>query len=136
MNQESLPESLTPSLEEIRDQFETWRHTRQKRGPIPDRLWEAAVGLSGNYTILQISKALRLNYTDLKHRVLAQDAHGAVKAEETAGFIEFNLAQPISLGQSVIKMEKPNGAKMKMYFTAETRLDFLQLSKSFWSHGS
>jgi hypothetical protein len=27
---------------------------------------------------------LRLNYTDLKHRVLAQDAHGAVKAEETA----------------------------------------------------
>ena len=50
MNQESLPESLTPSLEEIRDQFETWRHTRQNRAPIPDRLWEAALGLSGNYS--------------------------------------------------------------------------------------
>ena len=136
MNQESLPESLPPRLEEIRDQFETWRRTRQKRGPIPDRLWEAAVGLSGNYTILQISKALRLNYTDLKHRVLAQDAHGIVKTDKTPPFIELDFKQPNSLPQCVIKMQKPNGSKMKLYFTAETRVDLLELSKCFWRNGS
>ena len=136
MNQENLPGNLEPTLEEIQDQFETWRQTRQKRAPIPERLWEAAVGLSKDYSILQISKALRLNYTDLKHRVLAQDAHGIVKTDKTPTFIELDFKQPTSLPQYVIKMQKPNGSKMKLYFTAETRVDLLELSKCFWRDGS
>jgi hypothetical protein len=136
MNRESQPENLEPTLEEVHNQFETWRQTRQKRTPIPEGLWEAAAGLSKNYTILQISKALRLNYTDLKHRVLAQDAHGIVKAEKTPTFIELDFKQPNSLPQCVIKMQKPNGSKMKLYFTAETRVDLLELSKCFWRDGS
>ena len=136
MKQESQPENVKPALEEIHDQFETWRQTRQKRAPIPERLWEAAVGLSKHYTILQISKALRLNYTDLKHRVLAQDAHGIVKTDKAPPFIELDFKQPTSLPQYVIKMQKPNGSKMKLYFTAERRVDLLELSKCFWSNGA
>ena len=136
MNQENLPESLEPTLEEIHDQFETWRQTRQKRGPIPEPLWEAAVGLSKNHSIFEISKVLRLNYTDLKHRVLARDTHSIVKTDKTPTFIELDLQHPNSLPQCVIKMQKANGSKMKLYFTAETRVDLLQLSKCFWSNGS
>ena len=136
MNRESQPENLEPALEEVHNQFETWRQTRQKRAPIPERLWEAAVGLSKHYTILQISKALRLNYTDLKHRVLAQDAHGIAKPEKTPPFIELDLQHPNWQPQCVIKMQKPNGSKMKLYFTAERRVDLLELSKCFWSNGA
>ena len=136
MNQESQAENVKPTLEEIHDQFETWRQTRQKREPIPERLWEAAVGLSKNYSILQISKTLRLNYTDLKHRVLARDAHGIVKTDKIASFIELDLPQPNSLLHCVVKMQKANGSKMKLYFTAQRCVDLLQLSKCFWSNGS
>ena len=136
MNQESLPESLTPSLEEIRDQFETWRHTRQKRGPIPDRLWEAAVGLSGNYTILQISKALGLNYTDLKHRINAYRSTCEQSDVSTSGFIELGLSDPMRPAESMVEMADQKGATMRMYFKGEAGLDLLELGKAFWSKRS
>lgn len=70
MNHQSIP-TLRPTMEELRNQFETWRKTRQQRAPIPDALWRAAVSLSKDYSILQISKALRLNYNDLKKHTQA-----------------------------------------------------------------
>ena len=135
MNQENLP-NVRPTLEYIQNQFETWRRTREKRAPIPAPLWEAAVNLSKDYSILQISKALRLNYTDLKHRVLAQSDEEIVKVEHNLPFIELDFEQTKSPSHCVIEMEKSNGAKLKMYFTGERSLDLLELGKSFWSNGS
>ena len=135
MKQESLPDSK-PSLGDIQNQFETWRRTREKRVPIPAPLWEAAVNLSKDYTILQISKTLRLNYTDLKHRVLAQPDKEIVKAKHNLPFIELDFEQPKPPSHCAIEMEKSNGAKLKMYFTGERSLDLLELGKSFWRNGS
>ncbi len=135
MNREYLPR-VNPGLKEIQNQFETWRQTRQKRTPIPDALWQAAVSLAKNHSILEISKALRLNYTDLKHRVLAQNNEGDFQTNQNHTFIELDLQQPVSPPRCVIEMEKSNGAKMKMHFTGNTHLDFLELGKSFWSNGS
>ncbi len=135
MNQENLPDSR-PTLKDIQNQFEIWRRTREKRVPIPAPLWEAAVNLSKDYTILQISKALRLNYTDLKDRVLSQPDEEIVKVEHNLPFIELDFEQPKSPSHCVIEMEKSNGAKLKMYFTGERSLDLLELGKSFWRNGS
>ena len=125
-----------PTLEGIQKQFETWRQTREKRAPIPAPLWDAAVNLSKDYSILQISKALRLNYTDLKDRVLSQPDEEIVKVEHNLPFIELDFEQTKSSSHCVIEMEKSNGAKMKMYFTGERSLDLLELGKSFWRNGS
>jgi hypothetical protein len=46
-----------------------WRETRRSRKPIPKKLWEAAAALCDDYTINQISKALRLNHTVLKKHI-------------------------------------------------------------------
>ena len=37
MIQEPIP-SLKPTLEQVRDQFENWRKTRQKRTAVPEAL--------------------------------------------------------------------------------------------------
>ena len=66
-----VPANRSYNLEEVRDQFEHWRRSREKRSVIPDALWQAAILLFPKYSFCQISKALRLNYTDLKHRVEA-----------------------------------------------------------------
>lgn len=135
MNQENLPDSKS-TLEGIQNQFETWRQTREKRAPIPAPLWEAAVNLTKDYTILQISKALRLNYTDLKDRVLSQPDEEIVKVKHNLPFIELDFEQTKSPGHCAIEMEKSNGAKLKMYFTGERSLDLLELGKCFWRNGS
>ncbi len=63
MSQKTTPPSK-PTLEEVRKQFKTWRKSKQWGSRIPDALWEAAVNLSQEYSIHQISRALRVNYSE------------------------------------------------------------------------
>jgi hypothetical protein len=65
-------DSLTPAtdpLSQLSARMEAWRNDPKKSRRIPQELWQAAVELSKEYSINQISKALRLSYTDLKKRV-------------------------------------------------------------------
>ena len=128
--------SKNSTLEEIRDQFETWRKTREKRTTIPDVLWEAAVSLSPRYSLCQVSKALRLNYSDLKLRVQASQSFLQSSPVIDPAFIDLGLKNPISPAECTIEMEDQNGAKMRMYFKGEAGLDLLELGKVFWSKGS
>jgi hypothetical protein len=62
-------------LERVHKQFEAWRSTRtRKREPIPRRLWQAAVNLCQEYSIAQVSRELRLSYTDLKKKIPKNDS--------------------------------------------------------------
>lgn len=49
--------------------FAQWRSTHKPRGRIPEELWQAAVDLAPCYSTRRIAQALRLNYTELKHRI-------------------------------------------------------------------
>lgn len=53
-------------LEEVVRQFEHWRATRCKRGPIPDELRVLINPLTTQYTPNKIAKALRINHGQLK----------------------------------------------------------------------
>ena len=128
--------SKNSTLEEIRDQFETWRKTREKRTTIPDVLWEAAISLSPRYSLCQVSKALRLNYSDLKLRVQASQSFLQSSPVIDPAFIDLGLKNPIFPAECTIEMEDQNGAKMRMYFKGEAGLDLLELGKVFWSKGS
>ena len=128
--------SKNSTLEEIRDQFETWRKTREKRTTIPDVLWEAAISLSPRYSLCQVSKALRLNYSDLKLRVQASQSFLQSSPVIDPAFIDLGLKNPIFPAECTIEMEDQNGAKMSMYFKGEAGLDLLEFGKVFWSKGS
>ena len=128
--------SKNSTLEEIRDQFETWRKTREKRTTIPDVLWEAAVSLCPRYSLCQVSKALRLNYSDLKLRVQASQSFLQSSPVIDPAFIDLGLKNPIFPAECTIEMEDQNGTKMSMYFKGEAGLDLLELGKVFWSKGS
>ena len=53
-------------LEEVVSQFEHWRATRCKRGPIPDELRALIKPLETQYSPNKIVKALRINHGQLK----------------------------------------------------------------------
>ena len=68
MDQIGEPES-TPTLEQIREQFEAWRQGRKKRSAIPEELWQSAVNLRQDHSISKVPSTLGLNHAVLKHRV-------------------------------------------------------------------
>ncbi|MBN1932398.1 MAG: hypothetical protein JW786_12410 [Desulfobacterales bacterium] len=124
---------LSSDLEAAKNQFENWRSgKRSSREPIPQNLWETAIALSHKYSIYKVSKCLRLNFTDLKKRFDGKE-YRSVTRRQPETFIELPWEKPGVSSECIIEMEDEFGCRMKMCFRGETRLDLLELGKSFWN---
>jgi hypothetical protein len=121
-----------PSLSEVKEQFKTWRRTRKSLRPIPENLWQAAVGLTAKHSISKISKELVVDYSALKKRVPIKKKNTAAEMSP-AGFIELNLEPPAAVTECIVEMQDNLGAKMRMHIRGKTDFDLLQLAKAFWS---
>ena len=121
-----------PSLSEVKEQFKTWRRTRKSSRPIPENLWQAAVGLTAKHSISKISKELVVDYSALKKRVPIKEKNTAA-AMRPSGFIELNLEPPAAVTECIVEMQDNLGAKMRMHIRGKTDFDLLQLAKAFWS---
>ena len=136
MSENITPSAPKPTLEEVRDRFETWRKHRRSRGPIPEALWEAAVELCGDHRIFQVSSALRLSYTDLKNRVQKARARNVAMRDRGFGFVELELGTSITPSEWMVEMEAPNGGKMKLVFKGgQKHFDPIDLARAFWRQG-
>ena len=60
------------SLDDVAKEFENWRKTRNYRGRIPNRLWDAAIALTASYPASKVAEALHINYSELKRRMMPQ----------------------------------------------------------------
>jgi len=120
-----------PSLSEVKEQFKIWRRTRKSPRPIPEKLWAAAVCLTANHSISQISKELVVDYSALKKRVAIKKKDSAASMNPP-GFIEVNLEPPAAISECIVEMQDILGAKMRMHFRGKTDFDLLELAKAFW----
>jgi len=57
------------TLEEVAKHVEQWRSHKKQGERIPQGLWNEALGLVGDYGISQVSRSLRLSYTQLNKRL-------------------------------------------------------------------
>ena len=125
------------SLEVVRNQFEVWRKRRPCRGPIPEALWEAAVGLCGEHSIFEVCRVLRVNYNGLKDRVLrAGRLDPLMKPCSDIGFVKLDMGSPKSFSECWVEMEAPGGSRMRISFKGSLRdFDPVGLSQVFWRQG-
>jgi hypothetical protein len=94
------------TLKSVQKQLEVWRSGKaNKREPIPQHLWQAAAGLCKEYSIAQVSRELRLSYTDLKKRILQDNS-------STARFVEIDTTIFGSKWQ--IECERSDGSRLRM----------------------
>ena len=119
------------AISEVKEQFKTWRRTRKSPRPIPEELWAAAVSLTADHSISQISKELVLDYSVLKKRVSIKKKAIAAKMSPP-GFIELNLEPQAAVSECIVEMQDILGAKMRMHFRGKTDFDLLELAKVFW----
>ncbi|MDD5501651.1 MAG: hypothetical protein PHH57_08270 [Candidatus Omnitrophica bacterium] len=133
MTQKDFPASaISPTIEDVHNRFETWRARRKTRSRIPKSLWQAAVELCETHSANEVSRALRLNYNDLKSQIELKRAE-ALAAERPTEFVEVDLGQPLSCSECTLEMEAANGAKMKMHLRGSW--DPLQMARIFWRQG-
>jgi hypothetical protein len=94
------------TLEAVKERFEAWRSSRtDKREPIPQHLWQAAVELCSQHPTSRVSQQLRLSYTELKRRV-AQGPSSPVQ------FMEIDLGVVASRWQ--IECDRPDGGRLRV----------------------
>lgn len=135
MNEKITPRRARPTLEEVRHRFEMWRKDRRTRGPIPGDLWRAAVEQCESHSVYKVSRALRVNFTDLRSRV-EKVRERAVSAGEAIGFVELDIGARILPFDCVVEMESSNGSKMRIYFKGlQKGFDSVELSRAFWRQG-
>jgi hypothetical protein len=112
--------------------FEEWRGHRTGRA-LPAELWETAADLSARYGLSRTARALRLQYYDLKRRVLAAAAPEPASADPVAPatFVEILTAVPASPSDLLVEFEHASGAKMRIRLTAADRPVLADLSRLF-----
>jgi hypothetical protein len=121
-----------PTISQVKEQFKIWRKTRKNPRPIPEKLWAAAVSLTTQLSISQISKELVLDYSTLKKRAAIKNKDSPASMNPP-GFIEVNLEPPAAVSECRVEMQDIGGAKMRMHFRGKTDFDLLELAKAFWS---
>lgn len=125
---------VRPTLEAVGKRFKTWRKKGRARRRISDALWGAAVELCRDHSVSKVSRALRLDYYDLRNRVHKIKDAGL---GPDLRFVKLDLGAPmVAASEWRVEMEAPNGAKMAFSFKGSPRdLDPLELSRVFWSQG-
>jgi hypothetical protein len=123
-----------PTLEDVRQRFETWRRVKQPQSRIPNGLWRAAAEVCREHPVHQVSKELGLNYTELKKRVTAWGVMGVSRSEVPAGFVELDLGVQCEPVACTVELESASGAKLRMSFCGA--FDPLQWAREFWRQRS
>ena len=102
------------TLEDVREHFEHWRNTRDKRRKIPESLWDEVRMLIGHYPTGQITKALHLNSAQISAALNTRSDFNFVAAH-TEGQ---KPASPVNTvhddGTCTIEVCHRNGGRLKI----------------------
>jgi len=126
--------ALSPNLEKVRERFAIWRSRKKPGSQIPKALWQAAIESCKSDSVLHVSKALRLNYNELKERVRAAEKMDGPISENHPGSAFVEVGFMASSPEFTMELESPNGAKMKLQY--QGAIDPLALCEAFWRRGS
>lgn len=123
---------------EVRCEIEKWRRNRQKRSPMPARLWGAAAALAKAHGIYRISQALRLSYESLKSRVKSLSGDEVESRSGLSGFVEvggMSFLQPAEQGSVEVEVFGQRGERMVIRAKGCREVDVVSMVNGFWSRG-
>ena len=129
-------QTVTPKLEEVQRRFEAWRRTRRKGRRIPEALWGAATELARELGVHRVARALALDYTTLKGRVVGRVAAKAPVSSSVVepAFVEFAVEAVGCTPQSVVEYEGPCG-KLTIRLTGHSPVDIVALVEALGRAG-
>ncbi len=109
----------TLTLETVAKHFAHWRRNKNNGERIPEALWNEALGLLGTYGISQVSRTLRLSYTELGKRRERVDTRQYGQAPGEAAFVEVDqtLVDQAARREATavwMELERPDGMRLRI----------------------
>jgi hypothetical protein len=106
------------SLDEVKSHFEHWRATRiKKREIIPEHLWDKVKVLIGQYSLLDITKALRINSSQIKANLNAGSKINFVETRaDSSQLVARRPITPFHDNEQIfsIVLQRANGVVLKI----------------------
>ena len=122
--------SSIAQLTRARERFDRWRSGRKRRRErMPEKLWQQAAKLAKTYGVHRTAKALGLHHNRLKERVVGRQPSRAVEFVEVAPDVA-----PL-IGGTVVEIERPGGAKLRIGLRGGEALDVTALARGFLEAG-
>ncbi len=146
--------SIPSDMKALGQRIDQWRKTRQKRGPMPAELWDAAIVLAGKYGVHSTAVGLPVDFGGLKRRYdqSVESCNTAIEARamerpstssqepsETWQFVEIDPTQVLEMPSSPqvsIELSAPDGAAMTVRMSGGAGIDVIALTGAFWKRGS
>lgn len=134
--------SGTPDLVTARREIERWRRTRAKVSPMPEPLWETAVGLVEMHGVRGTAVGLGICYKSLRKR-LAATATRALEKTASRPFVEVRpIATPAWIADVpeasapiVLELSGVAGQRLTLRLSSAEHLkDASPLIRECWSH--
>lgn len=124
------------SLEDVKNHFRQWRAKKYRSKCIPERLWEEAVSLIGDYSVNRVSKALVVDYVKLKKKALAAGKETVAKGRREPLFVETSMeaVMPMAMAQGdhwLLTVEKSGHSKLTIHPPSFDDGRLLALIKAF-----
>lgn len=118
------------NLEAVRKRFENWRKSRGRVGPIPDKLWGAAINAARSAGVNRTASDLHLDAGKLKRLLLAADKRTSRPAR-TPRFVELITPLPAVTPECVIEFESDSGGKMRVHWKSSAAPDWTSLLRAW-----
>lgn len=122
-------------LKQVQERIEQWRSKRCKKTPVPPEIWQQATELAAELGVYQVSRALRLSYDGLRHRVNRQRLSSGTAQSVAGGFIELGGAQLLGASAPaaaiVVEVTDQRGGRLSVRISAQQSVDVVALVDRF-----
>lgn len=116
---------------ELRGRLERWRRERDSRN-MPEELWRSAALLAESEGVSAVSRALGLNYGNLKRRVRESQGRGERGPEAQPMFVELPIARAAARWGCVLEIEDGQGWRMRVRVDERAPMELAALGGALW----
>jgi len=118
---------LMTELDQVREALTAWRAASVRGQKIPDAVWRQAVRVAKRHGLNPVSKALGLDYSCLKRRLVV----GCGSENGSPAFVEVKPSAPSEDIACVIELEKGGGARMRICVKSAGSVDWCRIKEAF-----
>ena len=127
-------EELPADVKRVRAELDEWRGQRRHGQRIPEEVWGTAVRAARRHGLNRVSRALGLDYYQLKKRsgLGKEKTRGAGGGEQV--FVELAGVTPEASDPNaacVVELEKGNGVRMRICVRDAATVDWSRMKEAF-----
>ena len=129
---ESSPQQsadVPAAMKKVHRQLEQWRSRRAGRERIPASLWAAAGALARQHGVNQVSRALHLEFNQLKR--VAEGSGRSGRKRTGPAFVELVAPQSAAGQECMLEVESSRG-RLRIELKGMTVAELADISRALW----